>query len=192
MRPKLISLIAIVILVAAATLVWALLHTPADNTTSAPVPPSPSAVIPDGEVGDSLPQGFSAASDDIALTAQLLVKTMYAYEPATDNSPQDALARAQQYTTGQLHTAATTRREDYKPSPSWAGWAQSGDTITVAVRVDSVEKTTETTGTVRVWARQSVNSTIPLTPFSVDVHLIQDGDVWLAESYDLANGAPTL
>lgn len=131
-------------------------------------------------------------NSDIAHSAQMLVATMYAFEPATDKSPQDAMKRASDFMTGDLLRAANLDRTDVKLSATWSGWQRSGDSVTVAVETQDVQLTSQNEGTVTVWARQTVNAAIPLAPFVVEVHLVQDNGVWLADKYTLVSGAPTV
>ncbi|MDY3128154.1 MAG: hypothetical protein SOW59_08555 [Corynebacterium sp.] len=189
MKKALYIAATIVLIVIVTVITWTTLaKEPTDTPYTAPT----TAVTPDEDATDHIHGDPTKPGEDIGHNATMFISTMYSFNPRDDSSPQDAMNRAAEFTTGDLHRAATEHREDYKPSLLWASWEQSGDTVSVAVDAQKITLTGEDTGTVTVWARQIVNAALPLDPFTIDVHLVKVGHIWLAESYELQTGAPVM
>lgn len=139
----------------------------------------------------------AAPNEMITHTAQSVISTLYSFNPAEDDSPHAAMERAKPYLTGRLLQAANNPPENRAvgQSQTWRSWAESGDYVTASAAAGNVEMNGENEGTVTVWARQSVMGEagmIPLEAFTAEVTLRLVDGVWLAEDYQILEGAPTV
>lgn len=187
LRPLLIASVGFFAIVA----IW-LAYTNQATPNTSPTRTYETPVSTPAEIGEIVPSDPAAPNDDPKHTAAMFVQTAFAYLPAEDSTPRDALRRAQRYTTGQLHDAGDVENKDYKPTQNWQNWKESKDFIVVSTKIESVTSGASDTMTVRVWGQQTVSALIPLAPFTIDVELAKANGLWLAERYELVSGAPTV
>lgn len=156
---------------------------------------TPTPVQPAHDATDHITEDPYAPNERIEHTAERVIAEMYSFSPAEDSSPRDAMVRGQRYMTGDLLDASERDVEEQRLSASWTGWAESGDYVTTATTATTTEMMSPTEGTVEVTGRQTVmgrSSMIPLAPFTARVHLVLVDDVWLADGFEIIDGAPTV
>ncbi|GAB3597571.1 hypothetical protein CFAEC_14340 (plasmid) [Corynebacterium faecale] len=156
---------------------------------------TPTPVQPAHDATDHITEDPYAPNERIEHTAERVIAEMYSFSPAEDSSPRDAMVRGQRYMTGDLLDASERDVEEQRLSASWTGWAESGDYVTTATTATTTEMMSPTEGTVEVTGRQTVmgrSSMIPLAPFTAQVHLVLVDDVWLADGFEIIDGAPTV
>lgn len=90
----------------------------------------------------SAPPGLPAGDPATVLTTALAA--IFSWEPVTDDSPTDALARAQDHLTGEALASARAPGRGVRASAQWQGWRTSGDLI--SARVENAQATITSPG----------------------------------------------
>jgi hypothetical protein len=145
------------------------------------------------EGSDSHHHGDPLAPQDATPSevARNALSVIFAWQPAQDASPWDALHRAEDLVTGPLEEAAATSPTPAPAPPSeWAAWKRGGDTLTAAVTVTEDPVISGTIATTTAQLKQVVlhadGDSTPYMTMTATVTLAQDSDgVWRVSNYQL-------
>lgn len=120
------------------------------------------------------------------------LSAIFSWEPTTDSSPTDALARSSNYLTGAAATSARDTTNTVRASAEWGAWRQAGDLITA--RVDNAQATV--INPAKAVGRATVIQTVlhldggstPYQRFTAAVELVRTADGWKLATYpDITN-----
>lgn len=133
----------------------------------------------------SAPPGLPAGDPATVLTTALAA--IFSWEPVTDDSPTDALARAQAHLTGDALTSAREPGRGVRASAQWQGWRTSGDLI--SARVTDAQATITSPG--KAFGRARVIQTVlhlsggstPYRTFTVTAQLRLVHGTWKLANY---------
>lgn len=184
------------VVVAAILIGWSLLRNPdSEPPHDSESAPTSSTVMPAHDATDHITEDPYAPNDRIEHTAERVIAEMYSFTPREDDSPRAGMVRGQQYMTGKLLEGSQDSPDEMRLSSTWTSWAESGDFVTTAAVATAVDLVSDTEGNVDVYGRQTVMGTgimIPLAPFTARVHLVLVDGIWLADSFEIIDGAPTV